>query len=115
DGGEVVIEVKFGRDRQVEDEAAMREINPRPRLEDRSDVRTPRIDHRSDDWPGKYREWRSIARQRPPRERPGIQPCVQGEPKPASEELTAGCGRAGTVTLIYPALLLDPCKLSRFP
>ena len=55
DGGEVVIEVKFGKDRQLEDEAAMREINPRPLLEDRRDVRTPRIDHRSDDWPGKYR------------------------------------------------------------
>jgi hypothetical protein len=54
DGGEVVIEVKFGKDRQLEDEAAMREINPRPLLEDRRDVRTPRIDHRSDDWPGKY-------------------------------------------------------------
>jgi hypothetical protein len=55
DGGEVVIEVKFGRERQLEDEAVMREINPRPLLEDRRDVRTPRIDHRSDDWPGKYR------------------------------------------------------------
>jgi hypothetical protein len=55
DGGEVVIEVKFGKDRQLEDEAAMREINPRPLLEDRRDVRTPRIDNRSDDWPGKYR------------------------------------------------------------
>jgi hypothetical protein len=55
DGGEVVIEVKFGKDRQLEDEAGMREINPRPRLEDRRDVRTPRIEDRSDDWPGKYR------------------------------------------------------------
>jgi hypothetical protein len=57
DGGEVVIEVKFGKERQLEDEAAMRVVNPRPLLEDRRpvDVRTPRIDHRSDDWPGKYR------------------------------------------------------------
>ena|SRR6516225_4578308 len=32
DGGEVVIEVKFGRERQLEDEALLLEINPRPQL-----------------------------------------------------------------------------------